>query len=107
MFSIQVMLIVMIFSEFTGFYDAGFDALFGLLSISIVLLMLWAVGRIWPVQGKNPLIQCLIGFGLMPLLLAAFIGYAALKEKYGDKQASAYDKNQPSVNGIHHHISNC
>jgi hypothetical protein len=97
----------MIFSEFTGFYDAGFDALFGLLSISLVLLVLWAIGRIWPVQGKNPIVQCLIGFGLMPLLLAAFIGYAALKEKYAHKQAVVDDQNQPRVNRIYRNISSC
>jgi hypothetical protein len=97
---IQMMVASMMFSKFTGFYDAGMDGLFGLLSVSLVLLMLWAVGRIWPVKGKNPFIQCLIGFGLMPLLLAAFIGYAVLKEKYAHQLVSVYDGSQHRVNEI-------
>jgi hypothetical protein len=69
------------------FYEAGADALFGLACISVVVLALWAMGRLWPKHGKSPLIIFVAALSSTPFLLAAFVMYSFEKRAYFKEQA--------------------
>jgi hypothetical protein len=74
------------FFDRSELYEAGADALFGLACISVVVLALWSMGRLWAKHGKSPLIVFIAALSAMPLLLVAFVMYSFEKRAYFKEQ---------------------
>jgi hypothetical protein len=68
-------------------YEAGADAFFGLICISLVVIAIWAMGRLWPKHGKSPIIIFVAALSSTPFLLAAFVMYSFEKRAYFKEQA--------------------